>query len=225
MRGSQLPESQRMLHPRHGDVHDHGCNLHPALPVLRCGSWPPPTTARSSRAKEPRTDGRGHASEVRGDYVGRPRRPARRGAHHFADCIREVRSTNPGITVEILTSDFRGRADIALERVSAEPPDVFNHNIETVPRLYHEVRPGADYAHSLSLLARFKARHPHIATKSGLTLSTGETREEIEATLHDLRVHNVDMVTIGQYLQPSLHPPAGTPIRHASRIRRTAPRR
>lgn len=127
------------------------------------------------------------------------------GAHHFADCIREVRSTNPGITVEILTPDFRGRADIALERVSAEPPDGFNHNIETVPRLYREVRPGADYAHSLSLLARFKARHPHIATKSGLTLGTGETREEIEATLHDLRVHNVDMVTIGQYLQPSLH--------------------
>jgi lipoic acid synthetase len=127
------------------------------------------------------------------------------GAQHFADCIREVRAANPGITVEILTPDFRGRVETALELLSVQPPDVFNHNIETVPRLYREVRPGADYAHSLELLARFKERHPGVATKSGLMLGVGETREEIEATLAELRAHNVDMVTIGQYLQPSLH--------------------
>ncbi|MFC5431658.1 MAG: lipoyl synthase [Paraburkholderia sp.] len=127
------------------------------------------------------------------------------GAQHFADCIREVRAANPGITIEVLTPDFRGRVDLALDRLSAEPPDVFNHNIETVPRLYREVRPGADYAHSLDLLARFKARHPHVATKSGLMLGVGETREEIDTALADLRAHAVDMVTIGQYLQPSLH--------------------
>jgi lipoic acid synthetase len=127
------------------------------------------------------------------------------GARHFAECIREVRAANPGITVEILTPDFRGRVDLALELLSAEPPDIFNHNIETVPRLYREVRPGANYAHSLELLARFRECHPHVATKSGLMLGVGETREEIEATLADLRAHSVDMVTIGQYLQPSLH--------------------
>ena len=127
------------------------------------------------------------------------------GARHFADCIRQVRAANPGIRVEVLTPDFRGRVDVALELLSATPPDVFNHNIETVPRLYREVRPGADYAHSLELLARFKRQCPHVATKSGLMLGVGETREEIENTLADLRSHAVDMVTIGQYLQPSLH--------------------
>ncbi len=127
------------------------------------------------------------------------------GARHFADCIRQVRAANPGIRVEVLTPDFRGRVDVALDLLSATPPDVFNHNIETVPRLYREVRPGADYAHSLELLARFKRQCSHVATKSGLMLGVGETREEIENTLADLRSHAVDMVTIGQYLQPSLH--------------------
>lgn len=127
------------------------------------------------------------------------------GAQHFADCIREVRAANHGITVEVLTPDFRGRVDLALDLLAAELPDVFNHNIETVPRLYREVRPGADYTHSLELLARFKARHPAVTTKSGLMLGVGETREEIEATMLDLRQHAVDMLTIGQYLQPSLH--------------------
>jgi lipoic acid synthetase len=127
------------------------------------------------------------------------------GAQHFADCVRETRAANPGITVEVLTPDFRGRVELALDLLSAEPPDVFNHNIETVPRLYRQVRPGADHAHSLQLLARFKQRHPEVATKSGLMLGVGETLAEIEATLVDLRAHQVDMVTIGQYLQPSLH--------------------
>ncbi|BAL27535.1 hypothetical protein AZKH_p0652 (plasmid) [Azoarcus sp. KH32C] len=116
-----------------------------------------------------------------------------------------IRAANPEITVEVLTPDFRGRVDLAFDILASEPPDVFNHNIETVPRLYREVRPGADYEHSLDLLARFKARHPNVATKSGLMLGVGETREEIEATLADLRAHAVDMVTIAQYLQPSLH--------------------
>ncbi|MCB1914881.1 MAG: lipoyl synthase [Rhodocyclaceae bacterium] len=127
------------------------------------------------------------------------------GARHFAECIREVRAANPGIVVEVLTPDFRGRVEPALELLATEPPDVFNHNIETVPSRYRELRPGADYRHSLDLLARFKARHPGVATKSGLMLGVGETREEIEATLIDLRAHDVDRVTIGQYLQPSLH--------------------
>lgn len=127
------------------------------------------------------------------------------GAQHFADCIRAVRAANNGITVEVLTPDFRGRVDLALQLLGTETPDVFNHNIETVPRLYREVRPGADYLHSLQLLANFKALHPTIATKSGLMLGVGETREEIEATMYDLRAHAVDMLTIGQYLQPSLH--------------------
>lgn len=127
------------------------------------------------------------------------------GAQHFADCVRETRAANPGITVEVLTPDFRGRVELALDLLSAEPPDVFNHNIETVPRLYRQVRPGADHAHSLQLLARFKQRHPEVATKSGLMLGVGETLAEIEATLADLRAHQVDMVTVGQYLQPSLH--------------------
>lgn len=127
------------------------------------------------------------------------------GAQHFADCIREVRAANPGITVEVLTPDFRGRETLALDILGNQLPDVFNHNIETVPSRYREVRPGADYAHSLDLLARFKAAHPAVATKSGLMLGVGETREEVEATMVDLRAHAVDMLTLGQYLQPSLH--------------------
>jgi len=127
------------------------------------------------------------------------------GAQHFVDCIRETRAANAGISVEILTPDFRGRVDRAIDILIAEPPDVFNHNIETVPRLYREVRPGANYKHSLELLARFKDRLPDVATKSGLMLGVGETNQEIEATMADLRSHNVDMLTIGQYLQPSLH--------------------
>ena len=129
------------------------------------------------------------------------------GAGHFAACIRAVRFENPGIRIEILTPDFRGkgRMERTLELLAEYPPDVFNHNIETVPDLYREVRPGADYAWSLELLKRFKAQHPDIPTKSGIMLGLGETPEQVHRTLNDLREHAVDMVTIGQYLQPTVH--------------------
>jgi len=129
------------------------------------------------------------------------------GAAHFAACIERVRAVNPGIRIEILVPDFRGRGKIerALEVFAATPPDVFNHNLETVQPLYRNVRPGADYQWSLDLLARFKALHPDIPTKSGIMLGLGETREQVHQALRDLRAHAVDMVTIGQYLQPTAH--------------------
>ena len=125
------------------------------------------------------------------------------GAGHFVDCIRAVRELSPGTKIEILTPDFRGRLDRALEILDAGPPDVMNHNLETVPRLYRQARPGSDYAHSLKLLRDFKARHPTVPTKSGLMVGLGETNEEILDVMRDLRAHDVDMLTIGQYLQPS----------------------
>ncbi|HUL57231.1 MAG TPA: lipoyl synthase [Usitatibacter sp.] len=127
------------------------------------------------------------------------------GAGHFVDCIRAVRSLSPGTKIEILTPDFRGRLDRALGILEAAPPDVMNHNLETVPRLYRQARPGSDYQHSLQLLKRFKARHPGIPTKSGLMVGLGETNEEILEVMRDLRAHDVDMLTVGQYLQPSKH--------------------
>jgi lipoic acid synthetase len=127
------------------------------------------------------------------------------GAQHFKDCIRAVRELSPQTRIEILVPDFRGRLDIALDILSACPPDVMNHNLETVPRLYKQARPGSDYAHSLKLLKDFKARFPHIPAKSGLMVGLGETDEEILQVMRDLRAHNVDMLTIGQYLQPSAH--------------------
>lgn len=125
------------------------------------------------------------------------------GAGHFADCIREARAQAPNLQVEVLTPDFRGRMDIAIDILAAEPPDVFNHNLETVPRLYREARPGANYKWSLALLKNYKARKPEVLTKSGLMVGLGETREEIEAVMVDMREHDIDMLTIGQYLQPS----------------------
>ena len=125
------------------------------------------------------------------------------GAGHFAACIEAVRAQTPQTTIEVLVPDFRGRMEPALAALSNHPPDVFNHNLETVPRLYREARPGADYAWSLSLLQRFKAQHPEVPTKSGLMLGLGETREEVEAVMRDLRAHDCDMLTLGQYLQPS----------------------
>jgi lipoyl synthase len=127
------------------------------------------------------------------------------GAQHFADCIRAVRARSPATKIEILVPDFRKRAERALDLLGTALPDVMNHNLETVPRLYKHARPGADYAQSLALLEQFKARHPHIPTKSGLMLGLGETDDEIVQVLRDLRAHHVDMVTIGQYLQPSAH--------------------
>jgi len=127
------------------------------------------------------------------------------GAQHFADCIARVREYSPGTRIEVLVPDFRGRLDIALEILATTPPDVMNHNMETVPRLYKQARPGADYAHSLQLLKTFKARVPNVPTKSGLMVGLGETDAEILDTLRDLRAHDVEMLTIGQYLAPSGH--------------------
>jgi lipoic acid synthetase len=125
------------------------------------------------------------------------------GAQHFADCLNAIRASSPATRLEILVPDFRGRLDEALDALSASLPDVLNHNLETVPRLYKLARPGADYAHSLKLLKDFKARFPHIPTKSGLMLGLGETDEEVLEVMRDLRTHDVNMLTIGQYLQPS----------------------
>ncbi|WP_442968155.1 lipoyl synthase [Pseudorhodoferax sp.] len=124
------------------------------------------------------------------------------GAAHFAACIRAVRERSPATRIEVLTPDFRGRADVALDILAADPPDVMNHNLETVPRLYRQARPGADYAHSLRLLQSFKQRCPEVPTKSGVMLGLGETDEEVLDVLRDLRRHGVDMLTVGQYLQP-----------------------
>jgi lipoic acid synthetase len=127
------------------------------------------------------------------------------GAQHFVDCIRAVREHSPATAIEVLVPDFRGRLERALDVLDAALPDVMNHNLETVPRLYRQARPGSDYAHSLRLLADFKARHPAVPTKSGLMVGLGETDEEILAVMRDLRAHHVDMLTIGQYLAPSAH--------------------
>lgn len=127
------------------------------------------------------------------------------GAAHFVECIREVRAASPATRIEILTPDFRGRHERALAILKAAPPDVMNHNLETVPRLYKEARPGSDYEFSLGLLRDFKAACPDVPTKSGLMVGLGETDEEILQTMRDLRAHGVDMLTIGQYLAPSGH--------------------
>jgi len=127
------------------------------------------------------------------------------GARHFAECIHAVRDQSPRTCIEVLVPDFRGRLEPALEMLSQATPDVMNHNLETVPRLYKQARPGADYHHSLKLLKDFKCRLPHIPTKSGLMVGLGETDDEILAVMRDLRTHSVDMLTIGQYLQPSAH--------------------
>ncbi|MDA0280523.1 MAG: lipoyl synthase [Proteobacteria bacterium] len=125
------------------------------------------------------------------------------GARHFAACISETRRLNPDIQVEVLVPDFRGRMDIALDILKDSPPDVFNHNLETVPRLYKKARPGADYTWSLELLKRYKGLRPEVTTKSGLMLGLGETLDEVKQVMDDLFAHNIDMVTLGQYLQPS----------------------
>jgi lipoic acid synthetase len=127
------------------------------------------------------------------------------GAEHFTQCIEAIRRHSPDIRVEVLVPDFRGRMDRALDILIQSPPDVFNHNLETVPSLYRKVRPGSDYAWSLNLLKRFKALHPEVATKSGLMLGVGEDISEVEQVMRDLREHDCDMLTLGQYLQPSIH--------------------
>ncbi|WP_035383104.1 lipoyl synthase [Ferriphaselus sp. R-1] len=125
------------------------------------------------------------------------------GAGHFSDCLTAIRASSPQTRLETLVPDFRGRLDVALDEMARSLPDVLNHNLETVPRLYTLARPGADYAHSLKLLKEFKARFPHVTTKSGLMLGLGETDEEVLQVMRDLRAHDVEMLTLGQYLQPS----------------------
>ena len=125
------------------------------------------------------------------------------GAGHFVDCIRETRALSPKTQIEVLVPDFRGRDDRALEILKAAPPDIMNHNLETVPRLYKEVRPGSDYQFSLQLLKKFKALFPHVPTKSGLMVGLGETDEEILQVMQEMRDHNIEMLTLGQYLAPS----------------------
>ena len=141
------------------------------------------------------------------------------GAQHFVDCIRAVREHSPATQIEVLVPDFRGRLDRALAILEAAPPDVMNHNLETVPRLYRQARPGSDYAHSLALLREFKARVPGVPTKSGLMVGLGETDDEILATMRDMRAHGIDMLTLGQYLQPSAGPPAGAALRASGHVR------
>ena len=127
------------------------------------------------------------------------------GAQHYVDCITEIRERSPETKIEVLVPDFRGRLEKALDIFSKGLPDVLNHNLETVPRLYKQARPGADYLHSLKLLKDFKAMYPDIPTKSGLMVGLGETDEEILQVMRDMREHNIEMLTIGQYLQPSDH--------------------
>jgi len=127
------------------------------------------------------------------------------GANHFAECIESVRTINPETEIEILVPDFRGRMDVALEIINNHPPDVFNHNLETIPRLYKQCRPGSDYQWSLDLLKRFKQKHKNVPSKSGLMLGLGEEIDEVVEVLRDMRAHDVEMLTLGQYLQPSKH--------------------
>jgi len=127
------------------------------------------------------------------------------GARHFARCIDKARELNPDLKVEILVPDFRGRESVAMEILTASPPDVFNHNLETVPRLYKQSRPGADYIGSLELLGKYKQACPEVPTKSGLMLGLGEEKEEVIQVLKDMREYSIDMLTLGQYLQPSVH--------------------
>lgn len=127
------------------------------------------------------------------------------GSNHFVSCIQSLRRINPGLKIEILVPDFRGRIETAIKAFKTAPPDVFNHNLETVPRLYKQARPGADYKNSLNLLRLFKSSHPKVPTKSGLMLGLGETLDEVEKVMEDLHQHDCDMLTLGQYLQPSRH--------------------
>ncbi|MFW5431833.1 MAG: lipoyl synthase [Methylophilaceae bacterium] len=127
------------------------------------------------------------------------------GAQHFVDCIKAIREASPEIKIEILVPDFRGRLDIAMKILKEAPPDVMNHNLETIPRLYKQARPGSDYQNSLNLLKAFNESYPHIPTKSGLMLGLGESDDEIIEVMKDLRAHHVTMLTLGQYLQPSVH--------------------
>ncbi len=199
-----LPEPCRMLQPRYRDLYDPRRDLYPPLPVLRRRAWTPGRARckRATKLAQTIAD-----MGLRYVVVTSVDRDDLRdgGAQHFADCISAIREKNPSIKIETLVPDFRGRMDRALDILTVTPPDVFNHNLENVPRLYRQVRPGADYNWSLKLLERFKEAHPEIPTKSGLMVGLGETNDEIIEVMRDLRRHGVTMLTLGQYLQPSRH--------------------
>ena len=127
------------------------------------------------------------------------------GSAHFTRCIAEIRKQSPQTRIEVLVPDFRGRMDVALEELAKSPPDIFNHNLESIPRLYKAVRPGSDYQWSLNLIKNFQKMHPDVPTKSGLMLGLGETLEEVQQVMQDLHNHGCRMLTLGQYLQPSRH--------------------
>ena len=219
VRGSLVPEHRRMLRQGHRHLHGAGRPLHATLPVLR--RRPRPAVAArpaGSRSTWPTpSPGCGLSYVVITSVDRDDLRDG--GAAHFAACIRAVRERSPGTRIEVLTPDFRGRAEVALEILGADPPDVMNHNLETVPRLYRQARPGADYAHSLQLLQSFRQRRPDVPTKSGLMLGLGETDDEVLAVMRDLRRHGVDMLTVGQYLQPRPGNLLGAALRGAAAVR------
>ena len=204
VRRGLLPEPCRMLQPRYRDLYDPRRDLYPA--VARS------VTSRMDAGRAMQTSHKSWRKTIadmglRYVVVTSVDRDDLRdgGAQHFADCISAIREKNPSIKIETLVPDFRGRMDRALDILTVTPPDVFNHNLENVPRLYRQVRPGADYNWSLKLLERFKEAHPEIPTKSGLMVGLGETNDEIIEVMRDLRRHGVTMLTLGQYLQPSRH--------------------
>jgi lipoyl synthase len=199
-----VPEHRRVLRQGHGHLHDHGRQVHAALPLLRRRPRPARPAGRR-RAAEPGAHHRGAEAEVRGHHQRRPRRPARRRRGALRRVHPPTRELSPATRIEILVPDFRGRDDRALGILKAAPPDVMNHNLETVPRLYKEARPGSDYAFSLNLLKKFKEQVPGVPTKSGLMVGLGETDDEILQVMRDMRAHGIDMLTIGQYLAPSGH--------------------
>src|SRR5471030_2021640 len=191
-----------MFRQGHGHVHDHGRQVHAPLPVLRRRPRPP-RSARCGRTGQPRA----HYRRAEAEYVvitSVDRDDLRDGgAAHFVECIRQTRALSPKTQIEVLVPDFRGRLDKALAIFKDGLPDVMNHNLETAPRLYKEARPGSDYMHSLKLLKDFKELYPSVKTKSGIMVGLGETDEEILQVMRDMREHNIDMLTIGQYLAPS----------------------
>jgi lipoic acid synthetase len=196
-----LPEHRRVLWQRHGHLHDKCTRRCPFCDVGHGRPDPLDAAEPLNLAKT--------VAALRLKYVvvtSVDRDDLRDGgAAHFVECIRLIREHSPTTRIEILTPDFRGRVERALEILRAAPPDVMNHNIETVPRLYREARPGSDYQYSLDLLRRFKEFAPGVPTKSGLMVGLGETDEEILDVMRDLRAHGIDMLTIGQYLAPSGH--------------------
>ena len=196
-----MPEHRRVLQQGHRNVHDHGRHLHAALSVLRRRPWP----SAAARRQEPvnlATTVAASACVTSSSRVWTATTCARRRAT-LRRLHRAVRAHSPGTRIEVLVPDFRGRLERALSILRDAPPDVMNHNLETVPRLYKQARPGSDYAHSLALLRDFKALFPDLPTKSGLMVGLGETDDEIINVMRDMRAHDIDMLTLGQYLQPT----------------------